>query len=301
MTLVIIIICMIVLTLICVATMLYKLAQQPATTLSWLDYTKLSITGVISFVADTLGIGSFAVNIALSKLFKTFSDDEMPAVNNGAQVIPGIIESLFFMKLVNVDMTTLITLVIGTCIGGLIGGTVVSHLSKQSIRLAMIACFSLIICLLIAHQANLMPLGGDVMALTGWKLPFAFFAMILCGMLTSVGIGLFVLVQGVLFLLNVSPMVAFPIMTTAGAMQQPLTTLVFLQQNKIPLKKTLIISIAGCFGVLIATVIFKKLTISWLHSLLLAIVIYNLYSVSMNYYHHRKMTKSQDLVSNPLS
>ncbi len=75
--------------------------------------------------------------------------------------------------------------------------------------------------------------------------------MIICGALTSVGIGLFVMVQGVLFLLNVSPVVAFPIMMTAGAMQQPLTTLVFVQQNKIPLKKTLILSLAGCIGVLL--------------------------------------------------
>ena len=64
--------------------------------------------------------------------------------------------------------------------------------------------------------------------------------MAVCGALTSVGVGLFVMIQCVLFLMNISPVIAFPIMTVAGAMQQPLTTLVFLQQNKIPLKKTLI-------------------------------------------------------------
>lgn len=56
--------------------------------------------------------------------------------------------------------------------------------------------------------------------------------MVVCGALTSVGIGLFAMVQGVLFLMNVSPIVAFPIMTTAGAMQQPLTTLVFYNKIK---------------------------------------------------------------------
>ena len=86
-----------------------------------------------------------------------------------------------------------------------------------------------------------MPIGGDLVALDSWNLILGFFAMVICGALTSVGIGLFALVQAVLFLLNVSPAVAFPIMTTAGAMQQPLTTLVFVQQNKIPLKKTLIL------------------------------------------------------------
>ncbi|STX30149.1 integral membrane protein [Legionella beliardensis] len=277
------------LSLVCVGGMLYKLRQQPPVPLSLLDYLKLSGSGIIAFIADTLGIGSFAVNVALAKLLNTFPDDELPAVNNGAQVIPGVIESFFFMKLIDVDLTTLLTLVIGACIGGLIGGTIVSRLSKQAIRLGMMCCFMVIIGLLICHQLRLMPIGGDLLALHGWKLTVGFIAMIICGGLTSVGIGLFVMVQGILFLLNVSPLIAFPIMTTAGAMQQPLTTLVFLQQNKIPLKKTLILSFAGCLGVLITLQIFTHLTVTWLHSLLLVIMIYNLYAISRAYFYNKSL------------
>ena len=285
---------MLLLSLICVVVMFYKLSKQAPIKIPFVDYAKLSCTGFISFIADTLGIGSFAVNIALSKLMNTFSDEELPAVNNGAQVIPGVIESLFFMQLVDVDLTTLLTLVIGTCIGGLVGGAVVTHLSKQAIRAAMMFCFTLIIFLLLGHQLHLMPVGGDVVALSGWKLLVAFIAMIACGALTSVGIGLFVMVQGVLFLLNVSPMVAFPIMTTAGAMQQPLTTLVFLQQDKIPLKKTLIISLSGCVGVLFAITIFTHLTISWLHTLLLGILIYNLIAISRTYFSTKRTAQQKN-------
>jgi len=269
--------------LVCVGAMLFKLRQQRRVHLSVLDYVKLTASGVIAFIADALGVGSFAVNVALAKLLSTFSDDELPAVNNGAQVIPGVIEALFFMKLVDVDVITMVTLVTGTCIGGLIGGNVVSHLSKQAIRLSMAVCFVLLIALLLSHQLHLIPNGGDVVALSGWKLTAGFIAMIVCGGLTSVGIGLFVMVQGVLFLLNVSPVVAFPIMTVAGAMQQPLTTMVFLYQDKIPLKKTLILSVSGCFGVIIAMQIFSHLTVSWLHTLLLLILIYNFFAISRSY------------------
>lgn len=275
------------LSLICVIAMVCKLRQQAPVYLSPLTYTKLIGSGIIAFIADTIGVGSFAVNVALAKLLGTFPDDELPAVNNGAQVIPGVIESLFFMQMVNVDLTLLLTLVIGTCIGGLIGGAVVSHLSKQAIRLAMMVCFLLIIALLVSHQLHLMPENGDVTELHGWKLFIGFIAMILCGGLTSVGIGLFVMVQGVLFLLNVSPLIAFPIMTTAGAMQQPLTTLVFLQQGKIPLKKTLILSLAGCVGVIAALQVFSHLTITWLHSLLLVILVYNFCAISRTYWYAR--------------
>ena len=272
---------------ICVLGMIYRLRQQPAVPLSTMDYIKLGGSGIVAFIADTVGVGSFAVNVALAKLLGTFRDDELPAVNNGAQVIPGTIESLFFMQLVDVDLTTLITLVAGTCVGGVIGGAVVSRLSKQAIRLAMMCCFLLILGLLICHQLRLLPTDGDVVELHSWKLVIGFVALVICGALTSVGIGLFAMVQGVLFLLGVSPLVAFPIMTTAGAMQQPLTTMVFLQQNKIPLKKTLVLSLAGCIGVAITLPVFSSLTVTWLHSLLLAILIYNFFAIGRTYLQSR--------------
>ena len=272
-----------ILSLFCAVAMIYRLIKQPAVRVSRLEYCKLIGSGLLAFIADTLGVGSFAVNVALAKLLGTFHDDELPAVNNGAQVIPGTIESLFFMQMIDVDLTTLITLIAGTCLGGLIGGAVVSHLSKQAIRLAMMGCFLLIIGLLLCHQFHILPTDGDIIALHSWKLIIGFFAMAVCGALTSVGIGLFAMVQGVLFLLGVSPLIAFPIMTTAGAMQQPLTTLVFLQQNKIPLKRTLILSLGGCLGVFLTLPLFNHLTVTWLHSLLLAILIYNFFAIHRTY------------------
>lgn len=268
------------LTLVCVAVMLYKLSKAPYESLSYTQYAKLICSGFIAFVADTLGVGSFAINVALAKLLNTFHDDELPAVNNGAQVIPGAIESLYFMHLVDVDLTTLLTLVAGTCLGGLLGGFVVSKLSKQAIRFAMICSFALIISLLVSNQLGWLSVGGELTALHSWSLVFGFFALVLCGALTSVGIGLFVMVQGVLFIMNISPLVAFPIMTTAGAMQQPLTTLVFLQQDKIPLKKTMILSLSGCLGVFITLPLFTKLTINGLHLFLLCVLIYNFFAIS---------------------
>lgn len=301
MALFLITLCILILSVFCVVVMTYKLFQQQSESLSLLQYAKLSVSGLVAFIADTLGVGSFAVNVALAKLTGTFKDDEMPAVNNGAQVIPGTIESLFFMHLVDVDLTTLLTLVSGTCIGGLIGGFVVSQLSKQAIRLAMLSCFILIIVLLVAHQFRLLPVGGELTELHSWKLVIGFFALMVCGALTSVGVGLFVMVQGVLFLMNISPVVAFPIMTIAGAMQQPLTTLVFLQNNKIPLKKTFVLSLSGCLGVFITIPIFTQLTITWLHSLLLCVLIYNVASVGLSYLRSRPINQYKQKSSNQLA
>jgi len=271
----------------CVAVMVYQLKNEKNTHLTKSEILKLSFCGVLAFIADTIGIGSFATNIALAKFFKTFKDDELPAMVNGAQIIPGVLESIFFMQIVNVDKTTLITLVLGTCIGGLLGGNIVCKLSKQAIRFTMICCFSLIILLLVGNELHLLPVGGELTALSTPSLWIGFIAMIICGALTSAGIGLFALVQGILFLLNVSPVVAFPIMMTAGAMQQPLTTLIFLKQRKIPIKKTLVLSCAGCLGVLMVLPIFKYFSSSTLHFILICVLIYNIISIGKAFLKHK--------------
>src|SRR3990167_128950 len=275
--------CFIALTIICAYAMLVKLKKQPAVFISKVEKIKLFSCGIIAFVADTLGIGSFAVNTALAKMLNTFKDEELPAVNNGAQVIPGAISAFFFLKIVDVDIITLVILVVGTCIGGIIGGYLVSKFNKQCIRLIMASCFFLIATLLILQKTGILHATGEATGLFSWKLVVGFLGVIICGILASAGVGLFALIQGVLFLLQVSPIVAFPIMMTAGAMQQPLTTMIFLKEDKIPLKKTLIIALGGCVGVLLILPVFNYLTVSWLHSLLLAILIYNTYTLSKAY------------------
>lgn len=268
--------------------MVHQLRRQPRVKVARKDAIRLLGSGILAFISDTLGMGSFAVNIALAKILGTFSDEELPAMNNGAQLIPGAIESLFFMQFVEVDLTTLVVLVLGTCIGGLLGGGIVARMGKQSVRLAMIICFSFIICLLTSNQLGLLPVGGTAIALYSWKLALGFFGVMLCGALTSVGVGLFAMVQAVLFLLGVSPLVAFPIMMTAGAMQQPLTTFMFLRHaTYMPIKRILILSLGGCIGVALILPVFKYLTVSWLHGLLICILCFNLIAISRAYLQNR--------------
>lgn len=276
------------LTLLVSGYMVYQLRRQPGVTVSRKDTIRLLGSGILAFISDTLGMGSFAVNIALAKILGTFSDEELPAMNNGAQLVPGAIESLFFMQFVEVDLTTLVVLVLGTCIGGLLGGGIVARMGKQTVRLAMMVCFTFIICLLASNQLGLLPVGGTAIALHSWKLVIGFFGVVLCGALTSVGVGLFAMVQAVLFVLGVSPLVAFPIMMTAGAMQQPLTTFMFLRHaTHMPIKRILLVSSGGCIGVAITLPVFQYLTVSWLHGLLVLILCFNLIAISRAFLQNR--------------
>ena len=108
--------------------------------------------------------------------------------------------------------------------------------------------------------------------------------MVLCGMLTCAGVGLFVMVQSVLFVLNMSPMVAFPIMMTAGALQQPLTTLTFVKKTTLPLKKSASLVWRGVWGVFVALPIFHLLSTKTLRLLLLGVLVFNALTIGRAYW-----------------
>jgi Sulfite exporter TauE/SafE len=274
------IICIIALTLMCATYMIYQYFQQPQDKLSITMKVKLMFTGFIAFIADSLGIGSFATTVAFSYGFRLFTIEELPAALNTAQVIPGAIESLFFINLVDFDLKVLTTLIVGTCIGGVLGGFVVSKLSQKTIRIAMILSFGTILFLLMGHGTRVLPMIDESFDFGSWKLVLGFFGMMLCGALTPVGVGLFISVQSILYLLKVSPLLAFPIMTAAGAMQQPLTAFTFLSSGKTPLNKVIIITLSGVAGVLIALPWFKNINVTWLHYVLMLMLTFNIFMLS---------------------
>lgn len=272
----------------CAVLMLKKLPQQNSSPLSFRCKLKLAVSGVFAFFMDTIGVGSFACNIAFAKNFKTFKDNELPGMVNGAQVIPGAFEALFFLGLVSVDDFTLLVMVVATCLGGIVGASFISKLNTQAIRFIMMLVFPIVALLILSNEFHWLPVGGDKTALHGYELLLAFVGLFFAGALTSVGVGLFALVQAILFCLGMSPLVAFPIMNAAGALQQPLTTSIFVMKNKVPLKKSLIISGFGVLGVLLAIPIITHLDTTVLHALLVVVLIYNTAMMGLSYLKHRK-------------
>ncbi|APC92169.1 hypothetical protein CGC45_07260 [Francisella opportunistica] len=265
--------------------MLYKLVtghdQYPLQKLS--QKIALAFTGIISFTADTIGVGSFAINIAIAKTLKLVKDNELPGFVNGAQVIPGAIEAVFFLGALHVDFITLIVLVIGATLGGFIGGIFASKINISTIRLIMIVAFILMFFLLIGKLLEILPIGGSLVKLTGYKLILGFIGMFVAGFLVCFGVGLFALVQAILFLLGMSPVVAFPIMTTAGAIQQPVTTFAFLINNTVPIKKVLIVSCFGVVGIFIGFNIVTTLSVNQLQWLLVIVITYNVVSLTRSF------------------
>jgi uncharacterized membrane protein YfcA len=78
-------------------------------------------------------------------------------------------------------------------------------------------------------------------------------------------------------------------------MQQPLTTMVFLKQGRIPLKKTLVLSLAGCMGVFIALPVFNALSTDSLRMLLMLVLIYNVVTMTRTYLSARPARTKMEL------
>lgn len=273
-------------TVLCVLYMIKKTRHQSSQSIAKTQRIQLMTSGIIAFFMDTIGVGSFACNIALAKYFSTFRDEELPGVVNGAQVIPGAIAALFFLGLVDVDSLTLISLMICTCLGGMFGALVIAKLNAQTLRGIMLLGFPFIIFLILSHEFDWLPIGGQKTALHGHELILGCIGIFIAGALTSVGVGLFALVQALLFCLGMSPLIAFPIMTAAGALQQPLSTGIFIYQNKVPLQKTWIISLCGVIGVLLAIPIVTHLSATKLHFLLIGVLSYNTVMMGISLRNH---------------
>lgn len=279
------------LTLLTVVLMCTQSQKYLAPNLSKKEKILLGFSGCVAFVADTIGVGSFAVNVALAKAFRTFKDDELPFMCNAAQVLPGAVQSLFFLKAVSVDWLTLCTLVSGVCVGGVLGGRIESRVPKQMIPNIMVVCFSAIFIYLCLLQSHVLSINGFHDALRGVPLFIGFLAMIVCGGLTAFGIGLFALVQAVLLVLQVSPLLAFPIMTTAGALQQPLTTMALLKGHTGNMNKIAYISVFGVFAVLGTIPLFLSLNTGILRSILMGVLLYNIFMLAKSILQRRLTTQ----------
>lgn len=273
--------------LLCLAYMGYRYFQQKSEALSFVSFLQLSFSGFFAAIADVTGLGSFAANISFAQIFNTFKDEQLPLVVNAAQVLPGAVIALCFILWFDVDLNTLLTFAAGVSLGGGIGALWGSRLRAQSIRLIMMLGILIIIAIYIAHCSMILPFNGDLTALHSSKLVIGFFAAIFCGFWASFGIGLFVSIQAVFFFLDVTPLMAFPVMAVAGSLQQPISTFILSARSKtkVPFKEIFILSLSGCVALVLVLPLFSRLMVNWLHWLLFLILFYNLISIGQNYFH----------------
>ena len=230
--------------------------------------------GLFTLFFDTLGIGAFATTTAFFKLWHLVPDEDIPGTLNIGITLPGVLEGFIYMSIVDVDIKTLTLMIAAAAAGAWFGAGVVSRWPRQKIQIGMGTTLLVTAGFLLMSQLHLLPVGGDLLALTGWKLVVAVLANLLLGALMTLGIGFFAPCMMVIYLLGMSPRAAFPIMMGSVAFLCAVGSIRFIQTQRYRWKSAIGMTLGGIPGVLLAAYLVKELPLFWLRWMVFAVMIY---------------------------
>ena len=239
------------------------------------------ITGLIGFVTnffDALGIGSYAPTTMFLKLTKSLKNDKLlPGTLTVACSIPVLVEAFLYIKSVQVEGTTLLSMVVAAVLGSFFGSKVVSRLDEKKIQVAMGIALGITAILMILSATGVtaaLGAGNTAMGLHGWKLWFSCFVNFILGGLMTAGIGLYVPCLALVYLMGMNPLVTFPIMMASCAALMPVAAREFIKKNEYARMPSIAITIGGCIGVFVAVTFVKSMNLTMLTWLVIIVMIY---------------------------
>lgn len=256
------------------SVVLFRDIYKHRSTFSNANPVTLATIGFIANFFDTLGIGSFAQLTAFFKFFKLVPDRIIPGTLNVSCCIPVILEALIFMTIIEVEPITLFAMLLAAASGAFLGAGLVSRLTEKKVQSYMGVALLIVAGIIMAGLLGLMPVGGDAIELSGSKLLLGVIGNFFLGALMTIGIGLFAPCMALVYLLGLSPKIAFPIMMGSCAFLQPAASLKFIKEGAHDHKASLWITLAGSVGVLIAAYIVKELPLTILKWIVVSIIIF---------------------------
>lgn len=244
--------------------------------------TSFAKTGVIGLVVnffDTLGIGSFAPTTALLRALKQTDDRVIPGTLNVACTIPVIVEAFAFIKSVEVEPVTLTALIVAASVGSYVGAGFMSKLPKSKVQMVMAVALAIAGLVMLAQLLGIFPGGGEAIGLTGVALVIGVVGNFILGALMTAGVGLYAPCMALVYLLGMSPAVAFPIMMGSCAYLMPICSVKFIREGAYNRKASMAITVGGIVGVLIAVFLVTSLPLQVLKWLVVGVIAYT--SISM--------------------
>ncbi|MBP9743100.1 MAG: sulfite exporter TauE/SafE family protein [Burkholderiales bacterium] len=265
-----------------VAVVIYFWRHFSSEKLTKVEQVKIAFIGFISNLLDTVGIGSFAVIVAMRRMLKVMPDDaKLIGSMNIQAVITALAQMLIFLHFIELDLTTMLVSIVMITIGGFLSGLIAVRVNRKIMHNAMLGAFIITGILLFLIQFNILEFASTSHAIIGARLiAFAIF-MLIAGMLPAFGVGYYSLVKTSIFLFGVNPIIAFPIMAAASAYQMPVTAVTFINKKKFYAQSSILLTIFGLAGVFIAAPLISKVDPYTLKWILLAVVIYNIITIAM--------------------
>ncbi len=235
--------------------------------------------GFITNFFDTLGIGSFAPTTALYKLRNLVPDETIPGTLNVGHTLPVITQAFIYIAIVQVETTTLISLMAASVLGMWLGAGVVAKWPRRNVQigmgLALLVAATLMLMTVLNQQAD----GGTALGLHGTKLWIGIIGNFILGSLMSLGIGLYGPCLIMISLLGMDPRAAFPIMMGSCAFLMPVGSMQFIRKGSYSRPAALGLALGGIPAVLIAAFIVKSLNLYYVRWLVVIVVIYTAISM----------------------
>ncbi|MDE1976730.1 MAG: sulfite exporter TauE/SafE family protein [Elusimicrobia bacterium] len=232
------------------------------------------LIGFVTNFFDTLGIGSYAQQTSLFKIFKLVPDELIPGTLNIGDTVPTFLEAFAFMAAVEVGAKTLILMIGASILGAWLGAGVVASLPKRKIQLGMGAALLAAAAFFLMSNLGLFPAGGAAQNLSGARLALGLGGNFILGALMTLGIGLYAPCMVLVSLLGMNPQAAFPIMMGSCAFLMPVASPQFMRKRRYSPGTALALALGGIPGVLIAAYIVKSLPLKILRWLVIAVVTY---------------------------
>lgn len=262
-----------------IAWMLYLIvsyARQNKISLTDRFWTGFAI-GFVTDLLDTLGIGTFATTTSLLKATKLIDDDRrIPATMTTAHIIPILLEALLFITIVEVEMTTLISLAIAAFTGASVGARVTQHWDTRKVQrvlgILLIIAAGIMVYRMVTNPGA--DLGNDVRGLTDWRLLVGIVFDFFIGMLLSMGLGNYAPELIFFSLMGISPAVALPVMMLNAAMMLSAGAKQFIQSGRVNWPGVPGIIVGGVLGVLTAAFFLSSLDVNNLKILVVFIASY---------------------------
>ena len=220
-----------------------------------------AIGGITNFF-DTLGIGSFAPTTAAFKATKVVDDGVIPGTLNVAHTLPVVFMALLYISAVEVDMLTLVALIAASVVGAWLGAGIVAKFDRRRIQLVIGVALFVTASVMALRNAGIIAsfgAGNEAIGLYGGLLIAGIISHFILGALMTAGIGLYAPSMAIIYLLGLSPAVAFPVMMGACAFLMPVAGIKFVKEGKYARKQSLAIAVLGIPGVWVAFQFFSGL------------------------------------------
>ena len=233
--------------------------------------------GLVTDFFDTLGIGSFAPTTLLFKVFKFLdTDKKIPGTLNVTHTIPVILEAVLFLTGVKVEGITLFSMIAAAIAGALVGARIVNKLPEKKIQLVMGVCLIVTAFLMASGQLGWLKAlgaGNEAVGLTGIKLIIGVVGNFILGALMMAGVGLYAPCMAMVYMLGLSPLVAFPIMMGSCAGLMAIGSPEFIKAGNYSRIGSVAITIGGVIGVTIAYTLVKSMPLAVLTWVIIGVVI----------------------------